>query len=307
MMGYTDVHYLKLLDILLPGVDLYQEMIVDQAFIRKDFFSKSQLGIKGRLILQLGGSNPNLLSECCEKAAALGYDAVNLNVGCPSSRVVTGKIGAVLLRDIDLVLECIEKMIAAPIDISVKTRIGIDNDPDVLDDLVAGLLSLGCVEFILHARRAWLSGLDPKQNREIPPLNYSRALKLKSDFPEMSIMLNGGLNDLEIWRSYVGKLDGLMLGRLFYSDPILVCKFASSFGWHVRPLDEVVRSYLLYADEMHTLGVKPRWLLRHLVNLFKGFHGAGEIRKKLSEFMVAGDLNKAELLEFAKLGASRLI
>lgn len=307
MMGYTDLHFLKLLDLLLPNLDLYQEMLVAQAFIRNSHPSKDTVGIEGRLILQLGGSDPQLLSECCYKAYKLGYDAVNLNVGCPSSRVVNGNIGAVLLKDIDLLVTCIASMIqASPLPVSVKTRIGIDNDPDVLNDLVSSLLSVGCNELIMHARRAWLSGLDPKQNREIPPLDYGRVCKLKQDFPDMNVMLNGGISCISDILPYVEKVDGFMLGRIFYKDPLHAAKIMAEFGNMARPIINVVEAYLVYSEQACTEGIKPRWLLRHLPSFFKGFAGAGASRSKMNSLMNLDYIDKIAINDlFSKLEAKR--
>lgn len=294
MMGYTDLHFLKLVDLLMPGVDLYTEMDVAQAFIRRDHYNvKEYHGINGRLILQLGGSDPDILSACAKKAKLMGYDAVNLNVGCPSSKVVKGKIGAILMRDPSLVARCVEAMANHHV-VSVKTRLGLDDDPDNLSCFVRGVLAAGAGEVIIHARRAWLNGIDPKQNRNVPPLDYSRVCEIKLEFPEARIILNGGINSIEVAKPYIEKVDGFMLGRAFCSDPLFVVKFAQFLGLNSNNMKLALINYLEYVE---AIGVRVSCALRHTIPYFKGFCGAAIARSRINSMMQSGVLNKELFLE----------
>ena len=282
MMGYTDIHFLKLVNLYMPEVDLYTEMSVAQAFIRSpDINYKQKYDISGRLILQLGGSDPCLLAECAAKAKNLGYDAVNLNVGCPSSRVVKGMIGAVLMRSPELVAECVAEM-SQQHQVSVKTRIGVDDDPDNLSLFTNLVVAAGARELIVHARRAWLKGLDPKQNRNIPPLDYQRVCELKQEFSDVFISLNGGLNSLAAINHYNDLVDGFMLGRYFYSNPLQVAGFADALGLRVNGLAGVFADYWSYAEAS---GSKSNRTLRHLMAFIKGFPGAVAVRAELQKIM----------------------
>ena len=286
MMGYTDIHFLKLINLYMPEVDLYTEMQVAQAFIRShDINYKKKYGISGRLILQLGGSDSYLLAECAAKAKSLGYDAINLNVGCPSSRVVKGKIGAVLMRSPDLVAECVAEM-SRHHQVSVKTRIGVDHYPDNLSLFTKLVVAAGARELIVHARRAWLKGLDPKQNRSVPPLDYLRVCKLKQEFPDVFISLNGGINSLALIDEYDGFVDGFMLGRYFYSNPLQVSVFADALGLRVNGLAGVFADYWSYAEAS---GSKSNRTLRHLMSFLKGFPGAASVRAELQKLMLSNN------------------
>lgn len=296
MMGYTDFHFLKLLNILSAEIDLYSEMFVADAFIRLDSFAvKSRFGINGRLVLQLGGSDPVLLQDCAYKALGMGFDAVNLNVGCPSSRVVRGNIGAVLMRSPDVVSECLSKM-SDVITCSLKTRVGVDDDPDNLDELILSCIAAGCSEYIVHARRAWLKGLNPKQNRSVPPLDYDRVVCLKQKFSGVKFLINGEINTLDKYLGLSSLLDGFMIGRMFYSNPFEVVSIAKDVGLikHFSDLSSVVFSYLDFLDQL--AGVSA---LRHLNCLFRGFPGSRLVRSRVSAMIQSKKIDKAYLISVA--------
>lgn len=295
MMGYTDIHFLKLINLLLPEVELYTEMLVTQAFLRCDLCDvKRVTGIQGKLILQLGGSDPELLAKSAAKARLMGYDAVNLNVGCPSSRVVKGKIGAVLMLEPALVADCVAAM-AQEHEVSVKCRIGIDDFDDNLSYFSESVFAAGAAELTVHARRAWLKGLDPKQNRSVPPLDYARVCQLKSEFPGKKILINGGINTKQIIDDLRGQVDGFMLGRLFYSDPLLVANICQCFGYRVNSLSDILSEYLFY---MRQQSGSHRPVLRHLLNCFKGFSGAAAVRAELQQMLVQGAIDQ-RIIEIA--------
>lgn len=296
MMGYTDIYMLKLVNLIMSGVDLYTEMDVAQAFIRRSVLDvKKTHSINGRLVLQLGGSDPVLLGECASKAKLMGYDAVNLNVGCPSSRVVQGKIGVILMREPELVARCVESM-AAEHFVSVKTRIGLDSDPDNLSELVAMVQAVGCDEVIVHARRAWLNGLDPKQNRTVPPLDYARVCELKLEFPSMFISLNGGISDSSVIDGYFNSIDGFMVGRLFYNNPRIVIGVAKRLGIEVSSFASAVVEYLSYIE---AVGANKRYALRHIIPYFKGYPGAASDRSVINDLMNQEHLEKNKIISLA--------
>ncbi len=298
MMGYTDIHFLKLINLLLPGVELYTEMIVAQAFIRMPLVNvKQRAGIVGKLILQLGGSDPELLADCAAKAKLMGYDAVNLNVGCPSSKVVKGRIGAVLMRSPDLVSDCVAAMVRQHAT-SVKTRIGVDDAVDNLSYFAAQVLAAGCCEIIVHARRAWLNGLDTKQNRTVPPLNYERVCQLKREFPQAVILLNGGLSSEASIKEHIGLVDGFMLGRIFYSDPILVASMAKAIGFKANSFAYVLVKYVEYIEGAGEPSLTRT--LRHLSSCFKGFPGSRGVRSQIQSMMQSNRLDKDILLGFSR-------
>src|SRR3990167_4164782 len=218
MMGYTDRHFLHLLRIMSKHAVLYTEMITAQAIVRGDqlhllSFSESAHPVA----VQLGGSDPGLLSQAAKIAAQYHYDEINLNVGCPSERVQSGCFGAALMKTPDLVADCVKAMQeTVDIPVTVKTRLGVDEyDSDYfLADLVGKVAETGCRTVILHARKAWLSGLSPKENRDIPPLQYERVYRLKKIFPSLEIIINGGIKTQMDMTAHLQYVDGVMLGRV---------------------------------------------------------------------------------------------
>ena len=261
------------------------------------------------IALQIGGSDPQVLANATRMAAMWGYDEVNLNIGCPSSRVTSGRFGACLLEEPDLVADCVKAMSdASPLPITVKTRIGLDKlDADhYLDFFINKVAEAGCRTFIIHARKAWLKGLSPKENREIPPLNYKRVFRLKKSFPHLRIVLNGGLQSLKSAKRVLGQryrpsIDGVMLGRALYRDPYMLANVDHQFfraNSHVTSRSEVVRHYAAYAERTTRLGCRPHYILRHLSGLFYGREGAGAWRKHLNRIGQTGESTR-DLIKLA--------
>lgn len=287
MLDYTDRHARYLFRLIAPHVILYTEMITAAALINGnadqllDFDKKEKY-----LVLQLGGSDPQALAFCARMAESKGYDEINLNVGCPSSRVAAGRFGACLMLDPHLVAACIASMQASTsLPISVKCRIGVD-DHDSYENLfnfISIVASAGCQSFVIHARKAWLSGLSPKQNREIPPLSYATVRKIKQDFPQLNIMLNGGIKSIaDIEREYHG-IDGIMLGRAAYANPYILAEIEKKyFGSTVLTRQAVVEKFIPYVHERLYAGDKLTAMTRHLLGLFHGQPQGANFRRCLS-------------------------
>jgi tRNA-dihydrouridine synthase A len=301
MMDYTDRHFRRLLRFISRHTRLYTEMITAAALGHGRDPARF-LGFdpaEQPLTLQLGGSDPAALAKAARMGVVAGYREINLNVGCPSDRVSAGRFGACLMAEPDLVAACVKAMHdAAGVPVTVKTRIGIDEqDPGApLDHFVATVAAAGCATFIIHARKAWLKGLSPKENREIPPLDYDRVRRLKQTFPALRIILNGGLPSLaaaavEIApRDNVG-LDGAMLGRAVVEDPFLLAAAdASWFGCQAVPpaRHDVVDSYLTYAADQVASGARVAQVARPLIGLYRGCAGARGWRQAVTQVMQGG-------------------
>jgi tRNA-dihydrouridine synthase A len=277
MMDYTDRHYRYLMRLLCPRVLLYTEMVTAMALAHGDVerllaFDKAE----HPLVLQLGGSDPLLLAKATRIAAEYGYDAVNLNVGCPSPRVQEGRFGACLMAEPDLVVECIQAMQeASTLPVTVKTRLGIGRAEvaELLYPLIEKLAAAKVNTFVIHARNAWLEGLSPKENRTVPPLNYDAVYQLQRDFPELSFVLNGGVQNLEDIVRLAPQFSGVMIGRAAYHDPYLIAKAERILYPTDIPLpnrSEVVRHYYHYASEQLANGSRLYPLLKPLLGLFLG-------------------------------------
>ena len=239
--------------------------------------------------LQLGGSDPSDLAECAKIGEDWGYDEINLNVGCPSSRVQRGSFGACLMAEPDLVAECVAAMSRnVELPITVKTRIGID-DKDSYEELaffIGNVASAGCQTFIIHARKAWLSGLSPRENRELPPLRYDIAARLKQDFPMLQIILNGGILTLEEAEQHLQTFDGVMLGRAVYHNPYLLAGVDEKiFGMKRRIPEraEVVDTMLSYIGRHLDSGVRLHAITRHMLGLYHGQPGGRAWRRQVGE------------------------
>lgn len=277
MMDYTDKHYRYLMRLLCPRVLLYTEMVTAMALAHGDVdhllaFDKAEHPV----VLQLGGSNPLLLAQAARLAAAYGYDAVNLNVGCPSPRVQEGRFGACLMAEPDLVVDCVKAMQeASALPITVKTRLGIGRASvtEFLYPLIEKLAAAKVNTFIIHARNAWLEGLSPKENRSVPPLNYDAVVQLQQDFPELSFVLNGGIQSLEDILRLAPQFSGVMMGRAAYHDPYLIAKAERILYPMSPPIPnrvDVVRCYYHYASEQLATGSRLYPLLKPLLGLFLG-------------------------------------
>lgn len=290
MLDWTDRHCRYFLRLLSRPTLLYTEMVTTGAALHGD---RERLlaydPAEHPLALQLGGCDPGELARCARIAADFDYDEVNLNVGCPSDRVQSGRFGACLMAEPDLVAACVAAMRAATdLPVTVKTRIGIDERDSYqeLADFVRRVAAGGCTVFIVHARKAWLSGLSPKENREIPPLRYEVVHRLKRDFPELTIVLNGGLTTLEQVTEQLRQVDGAMIGRAAYENPYLLAEVDRRFFGSSAPppnRHQVVRALLPYLEERLRAGTPLQCMTRPILGLFQGIPGARAWRRVLSE------------------------
>jgi tRNA-dihydrouridine synthase A len=289
MMEWTDRHCRAFHRLLAPNAHLYTEMVTTAAL---------QHGPRERLLefaptehpiaLQLGGADPLALADCARMGAIRGYDEINLNLGCPSDRVQEARIGACLMKEPGHAADCVRAMVqSVSVPVTVKCRLGVDDhdDYEVLATLVDLASRAGARTFIVHARKAWLSGLTPAQNRSIPPLDYARVYRLKSDFPHLDIVLNGGITSRDAIVAHADALDGVMLGRAAYHDPWLLASAEQAlFGTAMPPSRRAVIDALVPHIEMH-LGAAGRLhdVTRHLLGLASGLPGARRFRRHLSE------------------------
>ncbi|WP_420409764.1 tRNA dihydrouridine(20/20a) synthase DusA [Hoeflea sp.] len=289
MMDWTDRHCRFLHRQLTRNTLLYTEMVVAEAAIHGD--RERLLGFDASehpVALQLGGSDPNKLGEAVRIARDFGYDEINLNVGCPSDRVQSGTFGACLMREPDLVARCIGAMkMAADVPVTVKCRIGVDEqDPETaLSDLARAVVAEGADAIWVHARKAWLEGLSPKENRDVPPLDYDRVYRLKQDYPNIFIGINGGIGDLNQALEHLNHVDGVMIGRAAYHNAQLLAKADRLiFGDDRGPVDwqEVCEAMMVHADAHIRAGGRLNHVTRHMVGLFQGVRGARRFRQILS-------------------------
>lgn len=289
MMDYTDRHDRYFLRLIAPNVLLYTEMITATALHHGDAdYLLAYDPIEHPVALQLGGSDPVLLAQAAKMGALRGYDEINLNVGCPSSRVSKGRFGACLMLEPSLVAECIMAMHEqVTIPVTIKCRIGVDHHDsyDSLQQFIALIARAGCQTFIIHARKAWLSGLSPKENREIPPLRYDIVRQIKNDFPELTIILNGGIKTVEDVARELPYVDGVMIGRAAYSDPYLLANLQKLYfddQW-TRDRHTIIQQLMPYIIQQLQNKVKLTTISRHILGLFKGQPGASLWRRYLSE------------------------
>ncbi len=286
MIDWTTTDYRYFARLFNPHVYLYTEMISTGALIfgnraRHLRFDDSQ----HPLVLQLGGADTREMTQCAEFAQAHHYDEVNINVGCPSDRVQHNKIGACLMAEPQTVARLIKHMQAAvDIPVTVKHRIGIDDfdSYEFMADFVETVAAAGCTRFIVHARTAWLQGLSPKQNREIPPLRYDDVYRLKQDFPKLAIEINGGIDNLDDIKTHLEHLDGVMIGRAFYQNPYLLAEANSLWGDPIPKRSEIVAQLYPYLREQIAQGERLPTMARHYLGLFQGMAGARKWRQALS-------------------------
>ncbi len=290
MMDWTDRHDRVFLRLISRRVLLYTEMIPLGAILHGD--RDRFLGFDARehpLALQLGGAEPAALAESARIATDYGYDEINLNVGCPSGRVQHARFGACLMAAPALVGSCVAAMAAAArIPVTVKCRIGIDERDsfEELCEFTRAVADGGCRTLIVHARKAWLSGLSPKQNREVPPLRYDRVYRLKETFPALQVIVNGGITSLDQAERHLAHVDGVMIGRAAYQNPYILAGADRRFfgDQQVPPSREaVVRAYLPYVETQRARGVPLKSITRHMLGLFNGLPGARAWRRHLSE------------------------
>lgn len=290
MMDVTDRHLRYFLRLISKRALLYTEMITTGALLHGD--RRRFLGFhraEHPLAMQLGGSDARAMAECAGLAAAAGFDEVNINVGCPSERVKSGRFGACLMAEPEVVAECVAAMrSASPLPVTVKTRTGID-DRDSFETLLAfvdTVADAGCGTFIVHARKAWLEGLSPKQNREVPPLRYEVVATLKRERPHLEIVLNGGIASLEEAERHLQNVDGVMVGREVYRNPFLLAEVDHRLFGDTRASNlpqAVVSDYLPYVAARLREGIPLVPMARHLIPLFSGVPGAKAYRRVLSE------------------------
>ncbi|MCK4492576.1 MAG: tRNA dihydrouridine(20/20a) synthase DusA [Methylococcales bacterium] len=307
MLDWTDRHCRYFYRLMSKQALLYTEMVTTGALIHGDKQHFLQFNAEEHpLALQLGGSKPTDLALCAKMAQDYGYDEVNLNVGCPSDRVQNGLFGACLMAEPCLVAECITAMQqAASLPITVKSRIGIDNKDsyEELTHFIQTVASSGCKTFIIHARKAWLQGLSPKQNREIPPLRYDVVYQLKKDFPELEIILNGGIIGLETAQVHLNQVDGVMLGREVYHRPFILTQVDHAIFDEVRQTktrEQVVEELIPYVQQQLKQGVRLNSISRHILGLFHSQKGAKAWRRYLSENATQAGANETVLLEALK-------
>ncbi|WP_337165931.1 tRNA dihydrouridine(20/20a) synthase DusA [Vibrio fluvialis] len=290
MLDWTDRHCRYFHRLLSSQTLLYTEMVTTGAIIhgKGDFLAYNEE--EHPVALQLGGSNPADLARCAKLAQERGYDEINLNVGCPSDRVQNGRFGACLMAEPDLVAQCVAAMKeVVDIPVTVKTRIGID-DQDSYEFLTNFVMLVsdkgGCEQFTIHARKAWLSGLSPKENREIPPLDYPRAYQLKQDFPHLTIAVNGGVKTLAEAKEHLQHLDGVMIGREAYQSPYLLAEVDQQiFGLDtpVKKRSQVVQEMYPYIEQQLAQGSYLGHITRHMLGLFQNMPGARQWRRHISE------------------------
>jgi tRNA-dihydrouridine synthase A len=290
MMAWTDRHERYFLRLIARHVRLYTEMIPVGAILHGDAGRFLRFDpAEHPVALQLGGADPDDLARCAETGQHMGYDEINLNVGCPSGRVQNARFGACLMAEPDLVARCVAAMAAAvDVPVTVKTRIGIDDQDsyDFLARLVEAIAGAGCTTLILHARKALLGGLNPKQNREIPPLRYDVVARVKQDFPGLQVVANGGVRTLEQARARLAEADGVMIGREAYQNPYCLAAWQQELLGTTDALpgrEEVVADLLPYVERELTEGTPLKAITRHLMGLFNGLPGARAWRRHLSE------------------------
>ena len=289
MMNRTDRHERYFLRLISSHILLYTEMISTGAILFGD--RNRYLGFdvsEHPVALQLGGGDPAALAECARIGAEFGYDEINLNIGCPSNRVANARFGACLMAEPELVADCIAEMRAAcDLPVTVKTRVGIDDSKDYefLDQFVEIVTKAGCKTFIIHARKAWLQGLSPKQNREIPPLCYELVHQLKRKRPAIEVIINGGFRSLEAISDQLKIVDGVMIGREAYENPYFLAsieksQWASAF---TPTRQDILLQLLPYIERQCADGVPLHRITRHILGLFQGESGARSWRRHLSQ------------------------
>jgi len=290
MMDWSDHHCRYFWRLLTRKAVLYTEMVTTGALIHGDRERFLHFNTEEQPVaLQLGGSDPTELARCAEWAQQWGYDEVNLNCGCPSDRVQSGMFGACLMAKPELVAACIAAMIdACDIPVTVKQRIGID-DMESFEEMrhfVETVAATGCTTFIVHARKAWLQGLSPKENREVPPLHYDWVYRLKQELPALEIIINGGIDSLAACEEHLQHVDGVMIGREAYQNPYMLAQVDRQlFGAaeNAPGRDEVAASLLPYIEQELGRGARLNHITRHILGLYQNVPGARKFRRHLSE------------------------
>ena len=291
MMDCTDKHELFFLSLISKNIQLYTEMIVSNAIIRGDrekilSFKK----ITNPITFQIGGSNPSELAEACKIIESYGYSEINLNLGCPSKKVQKNKFGACLMKEPELVGKCVEAMVkSSKLPITVKTRIGYNEIEsfEFLKNFILRIKNAGCKKFIIHARKAILSKLSPKQNLNIPPLNYNFVYNLKDYFKENEVIINGGIKSTKEIKNHLLKVDGVMIGRAIYHSPYFLAQIEKDIfnNKNVPSRSEIIEMLIPYIQEQTSKGVQLNHIMRHTVGLFHGQEGSKAWKQYLSKNM----------------------
>ena len=295
MMDCTDRHDRFFLRLISKNVMLYTEMVATKSAIhgdRKKILSYSQE--EKPLALQVGGSDKRELAEVAKIAEDMGYNEININLGCPSKKVQKNKFGACLMKEPDLVSECINEMVnSCNIPVTAKTRIGFDDTEDFnyLNEFVLKIKKAGCKTIIIHARKAMLKGFTPKQNLNIPKLNYEMVYKIKKENPDLEIIINGGISKIEEIKNHLKKCNGVMIGRAIYQNPYFLTNIESEiFNVKNNPTrEEVAEKLLKYLEQEVKLGTKVNHVMRHTVGLYHGQVGSKKWKRYLSDNMMARD------------------
>ncbi len=291
MMDWTDRHCRFFLRLLSPRARLYTEMVTAAALIHGDAAKLLAFdAAEHPVALQVGGSDPMMMAEATRMAADAGYDEININVGCPSDRVYSGQFGACLMSNPDLVARCFEKMSGVTdLPVTIKTRIGIDDQDsyEFLVQFVETMQTAGCKSVIVHARIAILQGLSPKDNRTVPPLDYERVYSLKRDFPDLEIVLNGGISTSDQVIRHLQHVDGVMIGRQAYHEPWFLVELEQTLfaGENRRAPErhEIIELMIPYIERQLSAGAQLKHITRHMLGLFGGLPGARAWRRHLSE------------------------
>ena len=290
MLDWTDRHCRYFLRLISQHSVLYTEMITTGAIIYGDTDYHLQMdSFEHPVALQLGGSSPIDLAKACVLASKYDYAEINLNCGCPSDRVQNGMFGAVMMKNAQVTADCMAVMRdAVDLPVTVKHRIGVDDfdSYEFLCDFVGTVAETGCQTFLVHARKAWLKGLSPKQNREVPELNYDRVYQLKQDFPDLEIIINGGVTDLEQSKQHLERLDGVMVGREAYTNPYLLASVDQQFYGSNAPIksrEKIAEEFLNYVDNELAKGTRLQAMTRHILGLYHGMPGARQFRRHISE------------------------
>ncbi|MBU2924067.1 tRNA dihydrouridine(20/20a) synthase DusA [Colwellia sp. 1_MG-2023] len=313
MLDWTDRHCRYFYRVLSAHTVLYTEMVTTGAILhgRGDYLSYNEA--EHPLVLQLGGSNVKDMTECAKIAEQYGYDEININVGCPSDRVQNGRFGACLMAEPTLVGDCVNEMQnATNIPVTVKSRIGIDDldSYEFLHTFIDEVAKADCNHFIIHARKAWLTGLSPKQNRDVPPLDYERVYQIKRDFSNLNISINGGIKSLTETQEHLQHVDGVMIGREIYSSPYLLSEVDQQIYGVDKPLisrEQVINAMADYIDAYISItpehGSNRAWhVLRHMLGMCNGLAGARQFRRDLSDCSSNSNANGDSLKQaFAKV------
>lgn len=286
MIDWTTTDYRYFARLFNPHVYLYTEMISTGALLYGNRARHLRFDtLEHPLVLQLGGADSSEMAQCAQFAQQHGYDEVNINVGCPSDRVQHNKIGACLMAEPQTVADLVKHMQAAvDIPVTVKHRIGIDDfdSYEFMVDFVEKVAAAGCTRFIVHARTAWLQGLSPKQNREIPPLRYEDVYRLKQDFPTLDIEINGGIETVADIKAHLQHIDGVMIGRAFYHNPYLLAEANSLWGAPITKRSDILAQLYPYLEKQIAKGEALPTMTRHYLGLFQGLTGARKWRQALS-------------------------